>query len=176
MAQYSHEEIETGLMAMIAWVGNASAASRYLQSEKQLTISPGTLNNWKQIHAIRYDELREKYAAQMESQIAHELRDVARLATDVQRLALQRASERLEAGEDDDPSRSAANAARVSQSNIDKLLSLTGRPTQITETRNLGEILRSLAAKGVIAIPETAETAETAGTPEVPALPEVADG
>lgn len=160
---WPEEHIAAGLMAMIAWAGNASAASRYLKSEKDLLISPGVLSAWKTQHAIRYDELREQYAGQMESNLAHEFRDVARLAVDVQRLALEKATARMLAGDEHDPARVAANAARVAQSNTDKLLSLTGRPTQITETRNLGEILRSLAAKGVLDLgPEPPQIAEQA--------------
>lgn len=141
-------------MAMIAWAGNASAASRYLKSEKDILISPHVLTGWKTLHAARYDELREKYSGQLEANLAHELREVARLGVEVQRVALEKAQARLVANEEHDPSRAAANAARVTQSATDKLLSLTGRPTQITETRNLQEILRSLAARGVIEIPE----------------------
>src|ERR1035437_2218973 len=122
--QYSEEEITEGLMAMIAWAGNASAASRYLKSQKQIELPAVTLNGWKTSHAIRYDELREKYS-----------------------------------GEEQDPSRAAANASRVAQASVDKLLSITGRPSKIVETRNVQEVLRSLAAKGVIAIPEAEEAA-----------------
>ena len=156
--KFTEEEITTGLMAIIAWAGNASAASRYLKAEKGLSISAVALNGWKTAHVVRYDELREKYAGQLEANLANEMRDVARLAMDVQRLALEQTKVRLETGKDNDPARSAANAATVTQKMTDKLLSLTGRPTQITETRNLDEILRSLAARKIIQIPEDAES------------------
>lgn len=144
-------------MAMIAWAGNASAASRMLKSEG-LEVGPQTLRSWKMTHAIRYDELREKHSASMEANLAHEMRDVAALATQATRLAIQKATDKLEENREDDPARAAANLARVSQSATDKLMTLTSRPVQITETRNVGEILRSLAAKGVIQIPVEAES------------------
>jgi uncharacterized protein YeaC (DUF1315 family) len=158
---YTEEQTQTALMALIAWAGNAAAASRYLKSDKGIEINPATLSNWKQTHAIRYDELREKYSAQLEESLAHEFREVAMQAVQLERLAMERATEALEKNQDKDPSRSAANAARVAQSSTDKLLSLTGRPTQITESRNIGEILRSLAAKGILQIPE--ETGDDRG-------------
>ena len=157
-SSFTEEEITSGLMAVIAWAGNAHAASRYLKAEKGLSISPATLYSWKTTHVVRYDELRDKYAGQLEANLANEMRDVARLAMDVQRVALEKTKVRLDAGEDNDPARSAANAATVAQKMTDKLLSLTGRPTQITETRNLDEILRSLAARKIIQIPEEAVT------------------
>jgi hypothetical protein len=157
--QYSEEEITEGLMAMIAWAGNASAASRYLKSQKQIELPAVTLNGWKTSHAIRYDELREKYSGQVEAALAHELRDSAMQATQLTQLAMRKATERLESGEEQDPSRAAANASRVAQASVDKLLSITGRPSKIVETRNVQEVLRSLAAKGVIAIPEAEEAA-----------------
>lgn len=161
MADWTEEHITTGLMAMIQAAGNATAASRYLKSEKDLSINAPTLNGWRTTHAIRYDDLRERYRTQMEENLSHEMRDVARLATEAQRLAIERTQARLIAGEEHDPSRAAANLGRVAQTATDKLLALTGRPTQITETRNLSEILRSLAAKGVIEIP--AEAVSDAG-------------
>lgn len=151
---FTAEEIETGLMAMIAWAGNASAASRYLKAEKKLDVSASTLNGWKRTHAPRYLELSEKYQDQMEDALAHEFREVAAVATQAERLAVEKAVERLEKGQDQDPARSAASLSKVKQVNTDKLMTLTQRPTTITETRNADEIIRSLVAKGVLAIPE----------------------
>jgi hypothetical protein len=151
---WTQAQITEGLLAMVAWAGNASAASRYLASERKLQIKPATLSGWKQVHAIQYNELRDKYATQMEEQLAHEYREVARFAVEVERLALEKAQQALYAGDERDPARAAANISRVAQSSTDKLLALTGRPTQITESRGIEEILRSLAARGVLQIPE----------------------
>lgn len=151
---FTAEEVETCLMAMVAWAGNARAASDYLKAEKGLNVSATCLRGWKTgIHSIRYDELREKHAAGMEDRLAHEMRDVAMLAVQAERVAIEKTHEGLVNGTEKDPARATANLARAAQSSTDKLLSLTGRPTQITESRNVGEILRSLAAKGVIALP-----------------------
>jgi hypothetical protein len=153
---WTQAQITEGLMALVAWAGNASAASRYLASEKQLQIKPATLSGWKQVHSIQYNDMRDKYSSQMEEQLAHEYREVARNAVEVMRVALEKAHQALLSGDEKDPARAAANIARVGQSATDKLLSLTGRPTQITETRNLDEILRSLASRGVLQIPAEA--------------------
>ena len=154
---HSEAQITEGLIAVIAWAGNCAAASRALKSEKGIVISAALLNEWiRGSHTAQYMELREKYAAQLEAQLIHEYRDVARQAVEVQRMALDRTREHLMENKDNDPSRTAANAARVAQAMTDKMLSLSGRPTSIREDRNLGEILRSLAAKGIIELPPDA--------------------
>jgi hypothetical protein len=154
MAGYEHftqEQVSAGLMAMIAWVGNASAASRALKAEKGLVVSPKTLHEWvRERHFDQYNEMRVKYSEQLETGLANDMRDSVRAAIEVERVAMDKALVRLKAGEDPDPAKTAAHAARVAQSMTDKLLSLTGRPTSIREDRNVQEILRSLAAKGVI--------------------------
>src|SRR5581483_2942115 len=155
---FTQEEVDRGLTALIAWAGNAKAALRHLEAtstEDQRIPSYHTLCEWARTkHWERYEQLRETWAGKVEQTVANDMRDAAREAVEVQRLAVEKARERLEAGRDDDPARSAASLARVAQSNTDKLLSLTGRPTQITENRNVNEILRSLVAKGVLALPE----------------------
>lgn len=158
-APYSQEEIDRALSALVAWNGNASAAVRYLNAQAVGRVpTKQTLCEWaRTTHWERYEQLREQWAARVEQTVANDMRDAAREAVEVQRLAVNAARQRLEAGDDQDPARSAANLARVAQSNTDKLLSLTGRPTQITETRNVNEILRSLVAKGVLTLPDGAD-------------------
>lgn len=147
-------------MALVAWAGNAAAASRYLGSERHLQVKASTLTAWKHSHAIEYNELRDKYADQLEEQLAHEYREVARYAVEVQKLALEKAQTALLSGDEKDPARAAANISRVGQSATDKLLALTGRPTQITESRGIEEILRSLASRGVLQIPEAVDNGQ----------------
>ena len=120
--------------------------------------------NWSRTtHWERYcEQLRETWQGKVEQTLANDMRDAARESLDVQRLAVQRARERLDSGRDDDPAKSAASLARVAQSNTDKLLSLTGRPTQIVENRNINEILRSLVAKGVLNVAD--DPAQIEGT------------
>ena len=154
-AVYTQEEIDDALTALIAYAGNASGACRYLESEGKRSPGATHLKAWAQTtHWERYEELRDKFAEKHENTLANNYRDAARFATEVTMLAVEKAKERLEKGKDEDPARSAAALAKVGQGSTDKLLSLTGRPTQITETRDIGPLLRSLAAKGVITLPE----------------------
>src|SRR5581483_6033768 len=152
---YAQEEIDTALTALIAYAGNANAARKYLEQSGERAPSATTLLSWSRtLHWERYEELREKFSQKMENTLAANYLDAARYATETAMLAVDKARERLEDGRDDDPGRTAANLSRVAQSATDKRRSRQGTPTQITETRNLGEILRSLAAKGIVQLPD----------------------
>lgn len=153
---FTAEEIETCLHALVAWAGNGAQASRYLKAEKDLDISPTTLNNWKRLHGPRYDEIREKFSDQLEQHLAGDMREAAVLAVSATKLAVEKAHEKLEADEEDDPSGAAARLAKVAQSNVDKVLSLTGRARNPVDSRGVLEIIRSLASisPGLVNIPD----------------------
>lgn len=158
---FTEQEITTALMAVVAWAGNCTAAARSLEAKGELHISPVTLNSWtKEVHADRYQEMREKYAHQLEQQAVADMRDVVKLSLDAQRLALEKTMERLESGKDQDPSRTAANTATVADKMTAKMLAMTGRPTQIREDRNMQEVMRSLVAMGVLSLPAAPEATD----------------
>jgi len=144
---YSQEEITRGLIAMVAWAGKATDAQRSLE-EEGLTVPTSTLRSWIQTtHQEEYEMLRSKYAAKMEGVLVSTYRELALRSSMAQRKAVELAEQRLDRGQDTDPARTAAALSKVSTSATDKMLSLTGRPTQITESRGMNEILRSLAQK-----------------------------
>lgn len=151
---YTEAEITESLMALIAWAGNATAAKNALEAEGKRCPTSQTLTEWSRSrYAARFEELNDKYKEQLETQLASQYRYAARRAVDVQLLALEKAHDRLTDGKDQDPSRTAANAATVADKMTGKLLALTGRPTSIREDRNLEEILRGLVAKKVLELP-----------------------
>jgi hypothetical protein len=159
--KYTEEQVTQGLMALIAAAGSAPTAAKYLQNEKKLEITADALNGLRRRNGARYDEMREKYRGQLEANLVHENRDLARLAIEGQLEAVAKARAMLASGQDRDPARTAANLSRVSAAATDKMLSVSGRPSQITEQRGLQEVLRSLAAKGVLQLPkETMEATE----------------
>lgn len=143
----SEEEVTTILMALVAWAGQVSLASRYLKEHKGIGIAPVTLTDWKVRYQERYDEMRVKYQAQLEGGLANELREVAMLATQTERLAIEKTRDRLEKNEDPDPARTAANLSSVKQRSIDKLMTLTGRPKEYVGDADPVPMLRKLAAQ-----------------------------
>lgn len=161
---FTEEQITNCLMAVVAWAGQCNPAAKSLE-EKGISVSAPTLKRWiTETHAERYEQMREKYKDQLEQVAANNMRDLIALSQEGTRLALEKEIERLEKGEEPDPARAAANMARVSQSSTDKLMTLTQRPTTITENRNMGEILRSLVAGGYVSLPDEEHPQIEAGT------------
>jgi hypothetical protein len=150
--KYTDAEVDQILTAVIRHDGQIETAVRELEADG-IGVHANTIKRWLEYkHLDRYNDLRQKYADDVEADLIHQYRKVSRQAVDVQSLALEKAIERLETGKDKDPSRTAVNAATVADKMTTKMLSLSGRPTQIHETRNPLEIMRSLAALGVVKI------------------------
>lgn len=152
MKQYTLAEQTRGLMALVACAGSVTAAARALE-QQGCPIPAATLRSWMQTRRDEYDELREHHAQQLEDEAKRQLRETMVLAGAVQRKAIELAEERLDQRKDIAPAQTAAALAKVAASAADKLLALTGRPTQITEHRTLEEIVRPLVASGVLELP-----------------------
>lgn len=152
---FTQAEIDDALTALIAHAGRPTTAVKWLKAEGKRAPSPPTLQKWARIdYWERYEELREKLAPVREEQLANDYLDAASHAIDVTRLAVEKAETKLKAGKDEDPAKSAASLARVSQSMIEKRLTLQGRPTRITETIDVEARVRKLVAMGVLQLPE----------------------
>lgn len=148
---YTQEEIDVCLTAVIAHAGRINTAVKWLRAEGKHTPDRRTLTSWTRIDFIeRYEELREKLASVREEQLANDYLDAASRAIEGAQLATEKAIDRLKAGKDEDPAKSAASLARVSQSMIEKRLTLQGRPTRITETIDVEARVRKLVAMGVL--------------------------
>jgi hypothetical protein len=149
---YTLAEVTQALLSLIAWTGNANAAVRALKAEGKVTPTAVTLTQWSRgKHADLYQRLHEEHAPALEAQLIGEFRLIARHATDAARLAIEKATDRLENDKDNDPARTAANLATVADKATGKVLALSGRPTSIREERrNPEELVRSLMMLGVI--------------------------
>ena len=152
---YSPEVVQTALVVLAAVNGNATRASYALSHQKGIRVHPATLRHWSKIsHADRYLEIREAASAHLEQRLAQDLLDVAMIATDAERSAVELAQRRIQSGKEDDPARAAANLSRVSQSAIDKMLGLTGRPVHSNENQDVEALLRGLVSIGVLKAPD----------------------
>lgn len=157
---YTDQEVDWALSALVAYSGNGEAAVKYLAGVAgDRRVPPAAeLEEWARTeHWERYEKAREQWSGLKEKALAGDMRDAAVEAVKAQRLAVAKAVEKLEKDEDPFPASSAAALARVAQSNTDKLLALTGRPSQITENRSAAESVRALAALGVLKLPETVD-------------------
>jgi hypothetical protein len=158
-----------GMLAVIATTSWPDAVA--LLADQGHTIGETTLRQWcKDTHAVEFEKLREDWAPKIEAQLANDLLDTARLASAVEHLALQKAHEQLENGNAREPSKIARDASQVKSQSVDKRLALQGRPTQVTERRDVGEIVKALVGMKVlkieVATPPPDATAMSQSPPE----------
>jgi hypothetical protein len=105
-------------------------------------------------------ERRKQLAPRIEAMLADDLLSAAQRTTSVVNLAVEQTHKLLAAGECKEPSKVARDLSQVAAQQIEKRLSLEGRPTQITEDRSLGEIVRALEGLGVVKKVDAESTAE----------------
>jgi hypothetical protein len=144
----SEHEIDRALATLVACGGSVTAAA------EQLEMSDRTLRSWRTKHAVRYAELHDKVAPQIEDELVRAARSTALLAFDTTRLGVEKTREALEADKVKDPAAATRNIATTGAILTDKLLALTGRPTAITEHRNPDQLLKDLQAAGVLRLPQ----------------------
>lgn len=150
---YTDDEVQRALYALIAFGGSAAPARRALLAAFDLDVPAHTLRSWREgKYAQRYTDLQVAHGTDIEDALIRDTRDIARAAGAAMREAIDRVYEgigdpRLRATE---AAQIAAAMSKVQAASVDKLLSLTGRPQVITETRSAADIIRALEAKGVI--------------------------
>jgi hypothetical protein len=148
---FGEEEVVKGMMAVLGST-DYRVASKILAAEG-LEISHETLRRWCQEKRVaQYEELREQWAPKIEAQLANNLLDNARLATATERLAIETTKSNLENGREREPAKVARDISQVKAQAIDKRLALQGRPTQITEKRDVNEIVKALVGMKVVTI------------------------
>jgi hypothetical protein len=164
---YKQKEIVHVLTCVVAW-GSIRAAVKQLNEEGDFaSLREPTVQGWvRGKHAELYDQIREKYMRQMERDLADRYRGVAAQAIDATEVGVRVAVEQLEAGNDRDPARSAANLAMVADKTLRDYSLLEGKPTEIRENRGLADVMRALVDMGVLvphAQPELEASAEEEG-------------
>jgi len=128
--------------------GNARRASRELE-EKGLKIPRTTLQKWSQSqHVERYTELRREVMPRIHDRMARESEDLAIEYGEAERKTLERYLQVVPELKPAEAAGAARNMATSRGIATDKALLLRGRPSEITEHRNVGEIIRALKAKG----------------------------
>lgn len=112
-------------------------------------LTESVVSAWKRkTHAAQYRELEEKYGREIEERLVTKARQNAERAGEIEAILIEKML--------DTEGRDAPQALRAvtdaKTKNIDKVLSLTGRPNQITENRDIGAILEGLARMNVVKV------------------------
>jgi hypothetical protein len=141
-------------------------AHKYL-ADQGYRIELARLKRWRdEDYAERFEEIRSNLAPRLENTLANDMLATAREANEVARQAIETTRKRLNAGKIEDSSRVARDLSQVSVQSVDKRLALQGRPTHVTEHRNIGELVNALVglkvAEVIEAAPEDVEDADVA--------------
>lgn len=140
--------VEEVLTAIVAYP-TLGMAKEFLQ-EHGIRTDIAKLKAWRdRKYADRYQAKRKELAPKLEAMLADDMLSNARLASEVEKLAIEATAKILKSGKAQDPSRTARDLKQIQTQGIDKRLALEGRPTQIHESRNVDELVRALESLGV---------------------------
>lgn len=148
--RHSEDDIERALLMLTLCGGVCAEASRRLAMlEPPLKVVPSTLSDWKAKYRERYADIQAERAPLIEGIVLQQVRDAIIGAGNVQAVVLEELLKRLALGEVDTKDLTAIlKAAGVTLGiNVEKMLLLTNRPTQITEKRDVNELLASLGKR-----------------------------
>ncbi len=163
---YSEEDVERGLVAVALAAGNTRQASRQLKAQGR-SIPRGTLQTWTaRVYAERYEFVRRAVLPRIREAMAVETEDLARAYAEAERLTLEKFRAELPNLRAHEAASALRNLATSRGISTDKANVLRDRPAQITETRDVAEILSALRQLGV-----TVEAPHGQPVPERKALP-----
>lgn len=139
-------DVIRGLSVLASCHGSAVKATKVLQ-ERGEEIDNETLTAWRRRYPIRYADLHDKISRDLEEAgIRHGRESILKLH-EAEDLALEKTVEALKENKVRDPAGTLQRLATTRGITTDKLMTLTGRPTQITENRSVDEIIRALRAR-----------------------------
>jgi hypothetical protein len=154
---YTQVEIDTALLTLCLTGRNSIEACRRLKVEG-IEINPRTLRSWRlHTHAKRFAEIERQHAPEIERQMIGQARAIVTAANEGTLEAIDAAREQIKNGEAKDPSTVARNLAVTAGVNVDKSLTLEGRPTVIHGATTLDGNIRRLAQQLGFDIDTTAE-------------------
>jgi hypothetical protein len=149
--KYPMERVIEALTVVVECRGNMAEASRRTDLPYHL------LRNWTQeTYADRYQEIEQRFGQEIEQQIVMEARHTAHQAAQAVRIGVEKTLDEIQTGEL--KGRELAQAtyalAKIMGTNVDKVLALTGRPTNPGRggTPEALGILRELEAMGAIQV------------------------
>lgn len=133
--------------------GNTKLTVQVVKEQFGLNMTAESIRRW------RNSELREKYEQLVADQgdqtqaVINEVMETARLAAQAERLAIEKTLHMLTLDGDKgikDPARAARDLAHIKATNVEKFLTLSGRPNVIVETQNPDDAMAELVRMGVL--------------------------
>lgn len=144
-AQRHEPEHVAHALATLAMCGGNARQARERLLAGGIDVSESTLKYWRNDRfPERYRQACEDTAPQIEAQVVDFQRELAYRASQAAQHAVALELERIDAREVKDASASARNLATTAGIAVDKVLSLTGRPTTIHEHRTPEQAMKRL--------------------------------
>lgn len=152
---YSDIEKDHLLLVLAYCGGSPKLAAAQLKAAKEdgqdvRTPTANGLSLLKSRNLERYLRLHEEHSGQIEQIAVAQARDTALRAGELEAKILSKIEGQIDQGEEIDVktlSMALKNVSTTRGISVDKLLILTNRPTQITDKRDVGAILRAIAQK-----------------------------
>lgn len=148
-------ERQKALTILCLRAGDTKQAALDLQAQG-FAVDQKTLTQWKRQYSNEYNELSERYKSEIEEQVIRGLRETIVMAENAERAAVEIALSELQKSKvslnlrPTDAAITANNLANIKSKSIDRLLTLTGRPSSIIESRDAETLLRKLELSGVM--------------------------
>lgn len=151
--QWSQQDITTILTMLAVNAGNVAKTVKEHREEFGRSPDPTTLTNWRdRKYSDEYAKIRDEYAREFEADAVRTLRDRMRQAAEAEELAIRRMIEQLEQNRisNRDLAGVAYNMSKIKATNADRLLTLTGRPTQIIDDRSAQQVIEGLVRRRIL--------------------------
>lgn len=144
---YTDEQVERGLEALARNGGSGSgAAAELLAAKDSLIVVPEDLYQWKANHPERFRQLEAAHADQLEERTVQGLRSNAHKAAEVAGDLL----DKIDPATVEDVPGTLKAVADVQSKSVDKLMAMTGRTPEGHRNLGMEELLRAMAAKGLV--------------------------
>lgn len=169
-AKHTADQIEATLVVLALESGNLMRARKKLAEMKVFdgeVPAAATIRRWPETYKDRYAEIREEVAPRIKAKLADTHTDLAARLAELESKTLDSLDAELADLTAKDRANLLRNAAVAGAIHQDKALLLRGEATQIVK-RELPEIFRALAAKGVKVEGVIEGTAEEITPPELP--------
>lgn len=141
-------EIVTAVLTDLVMAGGVAKA---IEKKWADVVGYELICRWKrETHFAQYREIEERYGRELEDLMVTRARTNAQRAGEIEAELI----ERMLTVEGRDAPQALRAITDAKTKNIDKMLSLTGRPSQITESRDMGAILEGLARMNVLRVVE----------------------
>lgn len=139
---FTPDQRDAALLAVIM------SGGRVKQTARELDVNYETLRSMVDRNHERYEELQRKHGPELEARAVANLQAFVARAEEAKFIALDASVAQIEAGESKSPANDLKNIAVAQGISVQKILELSGRPTQIVQHGGLAEAMARLRQLG----------------------------